>query len=111
MDAFLAATDVLFADPNIARDALWRAGGVGVGIAVRVISKRPDQVVGFGDSRAILPTTLIDVRRSEIPDPASGDTVEIPGSSPGTGDTFEIIATPVADSLRLVWPCEAALPP
>lgn len=105
MDAFAAATDALFTDPNIARDALWRAGGAGDGVVVRVITKRPDQVVGFGDSRAILPTMLIDVRRSEIPNPASGDTVEIDAT------VFEIIATPVADSLGLVWTCEAAPPP
>jgi hypothetical protein len=102
IDVFAAATDALFADPNIARDAIWRAGGAGAGIAVRVVTKRPDQVVGFGDSRAILPTTLIDVRRSEVAEPASGDTVEI------DGDVFEIIVTPTTDSLGLVWTCEAA---
>lgn len=104
MSVVATAIDALFADPNIARDAIWRAGGAGAGISVRVISRRPDQVVGFADSRAILPTVLIDVRRSEVPNPASGDTVEI------DGDIFEIIATPVADSLQLVWTCEAALP-
>lgn len=103
MDAFASATDVLFADPNIARDALWRTGGVGPGIGVRIVTRRPDQVVGFGDSRAVLPTLLVDVRRSEVPDPVSGDTVEI------DDDTFEIIAAPIADSLGLVWSCEAAL--
>ena len=105
MDAFSAAIETLFADPNIARSALWRMGGVGAGLAVRVIAKRPDQVVGFGDSRAVLPAVLVDVRRSEVPDPATGDTVEI------DGDLFELIATPVADSLRLIWTCEAALRP
>jgi hypothetical protein len=105
MDAFAAATDALFADPNIARDATWRAGGVGVGVPVRIVTRRPDQAVGFGDSRAVLPTTLIDVRRSEVADPGSGDTVEI------DSETFEVIATPTIDSLRLVWTCEAAPPP
>jgi hypothetical protein len=103
-DIFAAATDALFADPNMARDATWRAGGTGEGTAARVITKKPDQVVGFGDSRAVLPTMLIDVRRSEVSGPANGDTVEI------DGDTFEIIATPIADSLGLVWTCEAAPP-
>lgn len=103
VDVFVATTDVVFADPNIARDALWRSGGAGPGITVRVVTRRPDQVVGFGDSRAILPTVLIDVRRSEVPEPATGDTVEI------GGELFEIAATPVIDSLRLVWTCEAAL--
>lgn len=102
MDAFAAATDALFADPNIARDAIWRAGGAGSGVSVRIITKRPDQVGSFGDSRAILPTTLIDVRRSEVSEPANGDTVEI------ESETFEVIATPTIDSLRLVWTCEAA---
>ena len=77
VDAFTAVIDALFTDPNIARVAIWRPGGVGSGVAVRVAVRRPDQVVGFGDSRAILPTVLIDVRRSEVAEPASGDTVEV----------------------------------
>jgi hypothetical protein len=104
VDAFAVATDALFADPNIATDAIWRAGGAGIGTAVRVVTRRPDQVVGFGDSRAVLPTLLIDVRRSEVAEPASGDTVEI------DGDLFEVIAAPIIDSVRLVWTCEAASP-
>lgn len=104
MDAFAAAIDALFADPNIARDARWRPGGVGAGTVVRIITKRPDQTANFGDSRVMMPTMLIDVCRAEIPAPASGDTVEM------DSETFEIIATPVIDSLRLVWTCEAAAP-
>jgi hypothetical protein len=111
VDVFAAATDALFADPNIARGAIWRAGGVGSGTMVRVVTRRPDEVVGFGDSRAILPTLLIDVRRSDVTAPASGDTVEIPGLGPGISETFQIIATPTLDSMRLVWTCEAAPPP
>lgn len=102
MDAFAAATDALFADPNIAQDAVWRGGGTGAGITVRVIMRRPDQVAGFGDSRAVLPTMLVDVRRSEVLAPAVGDTVEI------EDETFEVIATPAIDSLHLVWTCEGA---
>jgi hypothetical protein len=105
MTAIEMALEALFSDPNLGSDALWRTGVAGDGAAVRVIRKRPDQVVGFGDSRAILPTMLIDVRRSEVAEPASGDTVEI------DGETFAIIAPPVADNLRLVWTCEAAPPP
>jgi len=100
--AFVAAIDAIFRDANVAEDALWRADGMGGGTAVRVIRKSPDEVVGFGDSRVVLPTVLIDVRRSEVAEPASGDTVEI------DSETFEIIAAPTLDSLRLVWTCEAA---
>lgn len=99
--AFAAAIDAIFRDANVAEDALWRAGGAGGGTAVRVIRKSPEEVVGFGDSRAVLPTLLIDVRRSDVSQPASGDTVEI-----GTA-VFDIIGTPVLDSLGLVWTCEA----
>lgn len=103
MTAFAAAIDTLFADPALARDALWRLGGTGDGTIVRVIRKRPDQVVGFGDSRAVVPTVLIDVRRAEVPNPASGDTVET------EGETFAVIATPTIDAERLIWTCEASL--
>lgn len=102
MDAFAAATDALFADPNIARGAIWRADGVGPDITVRVVTRRPDQVVGFGDSRAILPSVLIDVRQSDVANPVAGDVVSI------GADVFEIIAPPTIDSLQLVWTCEAA---
>lgn len=100
--AFVAAIDAIFRDGNVAEDATWRPGDAGPGIAVRVVRKTPDQVVGFGDSRAVLPTVLIDVRRSDLADPLAGDTVEI-----GTV-VLEIIGTPVLDSLGLVWTCEAA---
>ncbi|MBX6330141.1 MAG: hypothetical protein IRY89_16420 [Pseudolabrys sp.] len=101
-DAFVAAIDAIFADGNVGEDALWRSGGVGAGVPVRVIRKSPDQVVDFGDSRAVLPSVLIDVRGSEVAEPGVGDSLEI------AGDVYEIIAAPVADSLGLVWTCEAA---
>lgn len=103
MNALEMALEALFSDPNLGSDALWRAGGAGDGAAVRVIRKRPDQVVGFGDNRAVVPpTVLIDVRRTEVPMPASGDTVEI------EGETFAVIATPTIDAERLIWTCEAS---
>ncbi len=77
--------------------------GVADGIPVRVVTRRPDQIVGFGDSRAIVSTVLIEVRKSEVPTPAAGDAVTV------DGDTFEIIAAPSLDGLGLVWTCEAAL--
>jgi hypothetical protein len=100
--AFGAAIDAIFRDANVAEDALWRAGGVGGGVAVRVVRKSPDEVVGFGSSRAVLPTVLVDVRASEVASPAAGDTVEV------GGDLFDIIGTPTRDSLGLAWTCEAS---
>jgi hypothetical protein len=100
--AFGAAIDAIFRDANVAEDAIWRAGGIGDGIAVRVIRKSPDEAVGFGSGRAVMATVLIDVRVSEVESPGSGDTAEI------DGDLFEIIGTPVRDGLGLVWTCEAS---
>jgi len=100
--AFGGAIDAIFRDVHVAEDALWRAGGTGGGTPVRVIRKSPDEVVGFGSSRAVLATVLIDVRSSEIATPAMGDTVEI------AGDLLDIIGTPVRDSLGLVWTCEGS---
>lgn len=100
--AFGAAIDAIFRDANVAEDAIWRAGGAGDGVAVRVIRKSPDEVVGFGSSRTVMATVLIDVRVSEVASPASGDTAEI------SGEVFEIIGTPVRDGIALVWTCEAS---
>jgi hypothetical protein len=102
MTAFVMAINAIFDDANLAATALWRAGGSDPVMPVRVLRRAPDAVVGFGDSRAVLPSVLIDVRRSDVAAPAVGDTVEI------AGDVFEVIAAPVADSLGLVWTCEAA---
>lgn len=101
MDVFTAALDAIFADPHIGEDAVLRPGGVG-GISVRVVRKQPGRIAEFGSSRAIMPAVLIEVRRSEAPDLAEGDFVEI-----GT-QTFRVIAPPLSDSLGLVMTCEAA---
>lgn len=100
--AFPAAVDALFADPNIGEDALWMPGGVG-GVAVRVIRKTPDRIAEFGASRALMSSTLLDVRRSEALIVAEGDLIVI-----GT-ETFKVIAPPIADSLGLVLTCEAVI--
>jgi hypothetical protein len=100
--AFAAAVDALFANPNIGEDALWKPGGIG-GVPVRVIRKAPDRIAEFGASRALMSSTLFDVRRSEAPTVAEGDLILI-----GT-ETFKVIAPPIADSLGLVLTCEAVV--
>ena len=100
--AFAAAIDAIFRDENIAEDAFWRAGDLGSGQAVRIVRKSPDEVVGFGASRAVMATLLIDVRVSEVASPVAGDTAEV------DGQLFDIIGTPVRDNLGLVWTCEAS---
>jgi hypothetical protein len=92
--AFAAAIDDLFADPNIGSDAVYTPAG---GESVRVIARRPDEIVGFGDTRIHAATAIFDVRISEVPAPAEGDTLAV------GGDTHVIQGEPVGDRERLVW--------
>lgn len=100
MTAFAAAIDVLFEDPNIGIDAIYRAGGEGTGTPVRVIRKAPDQMTNFAESRFVTDTFVIDLRVAEVPGLAVGDTIEI------NGETFEVRSEPMRDPERLVWSTE-----
>ncbi len=102
-DAFVAAIDALFADPNIGEDALWKPGGVGDGVPVRIIRKSPDRMAEFGDSRAVLPTVSIDIRHSQAATITEGDLIVI------GAETFKIIGEPMGDALGLVSVCGATI--
>jgi len=93
---FAAAIDNLFADPNIAFEATYIAGG-GVPHLIRVVTRRADEVTGFGDARLWSETTRIDLRVAEVPAPRPGDRIEI------AGEAFLIQGEPVRDRERLVW--------
>ena len=103
IDAFTSAIDALFADPNIGEDALWKAGGVGAGVAVRIIRKSPDRMAEFGESRAVLPTVGIDIRRSQAATITEGDLILI------GAETFKIISEPIGDALGLVLGIEGSI--
>ena len=107
MSIFAEAIDDLFADPNLARDAVWRAGGTGAPVTVRIVLRQPDRIGGFGETRLLAATTMIDVRTAEAPELAGGDVFEIPGSGPGqAGETFVVQGEPVRDAEHLVWTAE-----
>ena len=101
MTVFAAAIDDLFADPNLARDAFWHAGGSGPAVPVRVIARRPDRIAEFGETRIAVPTAMFDVRVAEIPAIAEGDTLEIDGA------VFAVQGEPLKDAEGLVWTVEA----
>jgi len=88
--------DLLFADANIGRDAIYTADG-GVPQVVRVVTRRADEVTGFGEARLWSETTRIDLRVAELPAPRPGDRIEI------DGEPFLIQGEPVRDRDRLVW--------
>lgn len=101
MTAFSAAIDAIFADPNMAADAIWRAGGIPPDVPCRVILTRPDLTSSFGDARVTSETTMLDVRVSEVAAPAAGDTVTI------GAEVLVIQGEPLRDRERLAWKCEA----
>ena len=96
MSVFAAAIDNLFADPNIARDATYIADG-GAPQLIRVVTRRADEVSGFGEARLWSETTRIDLRVAEVPAPRPGDRIEI------AGEAFLIQGEPVRDRERLIW--------
>ena len=96
MTAFAAALDALFADGDIARDAFYTAEG-GTPVLVRVVTRRADEITGFGEARIWSETTRLDLRVGEVPNPRPGDRIEIDGAG------FFIQGEPVRDRERLVW--------
>lgn len=101
MNAFAIATDILFTDPHLSLEAVYRPGGAGTGVPVRVIRRAPDRLANFGEGRFVTESVLIDLRIAEVPDLAEGDTLEIDGT------LYEIRSKPLRDSERLVWAAEA----
>jgi len=92
-----AAIEMLFADPNLSSVAVYRIQGTSDSVAIRVIARRPDQVLDFGDTRIHTETSLFDVRVSEVPSPRPGDTLEV------DGEIFVVQGEPVRDGERLIW--------
>ena len=103
--AFGAAIEAIFRDANVAEDAIGEREASETISPFASFANRRTRWSGFGSSRAVMATVLIDLRVSEVASPASGDTAEI------GGDMFDIIGTPVRDGLGLVWTCEASRTP
>ena len=97
MLAFEAALARVFADPNMAVDAQWLAGGAEPAVPIRLIRKASDEVTGFGGGRVWSETVRADVMISQVPEPASGDRVTI------NGEIFEVQGEPIRDHERLIW--------
>ena len=97
MTAFATAMNMIFADANMAVDAIWFAGATGPGVAIRVIRKSPDEITPFGAGRILSETTLLVARVAEMSTPAPGDLIRI-----GSED-FILQGEPNLDRERLIW--------
>ena len=96
MSILAAALDALFADGNIARDAVCTPAG-GAPVLVRVVARRADEITGFGDARLWSETIRVDLRVSEVASLRPGDRMEI------DGEAFLVQGEPVRDRDRLIW--------
>lgn len=108
LNAFAAAMDALFADPNLGDPAVFTPAG-GAAISVRVATRRADAAAEFGAGRFWTETLRVDLRVSEVAAPRPGDRLAL------GGELFEVQGEPMRDRARLVWtldlrPVEEAAP-
>lgn len=95
--SFSGMIDQLFTDPVLSKPATYLVQGTTAPFSVRVISKQPDAVVGFGDGQLHVSTVLFDVRSLDVPEPAKGDQITC------DGNTYVVQSEPKSDRERLVW--------
>jgi hypothetical protein len=102
MTVFQGAVDATFAAFGI--DALYTPAG-SEPVSVRVIARRPDTIVGFGDTRIHTETATFEVRAIEIETPRPGDQLTV-GS-----ESFVVQGEPERrDPDRLVWTIDVRRP-
>jgi hypothetical protein len=95
MTAFQGAVDATFIAFGL--DATYTPAG-GEPIGVRVIARRPDTIVGFGETRIHAETATLEVRASEVANARPNDQLIV------GGDTFVVQGEPERrDPDRLVW--------
>jgi len=96
VSAFEAMVDAQFEDPNLGLDAIWSAGGAGDGLPVRVRRRSPEAIITSAGNQFDLDAMLLDVRLSEVPEPAVDDVV---GSEPLEAEAFGAAAGLTPDQL------------
>ena len=93
--AFAGAVDATFA--AFGTDAVYTPAG-GEPVAVRVIAKRPDTIVGLGEARIHTETATVELRAGEVAAPRPGDRLAV------GGETFAVQGEPERrDPDRPVW--------
>jgi hypothetical protein len=95
MTMFQGAVDATFAAFGI--DVVYTPAGVDP-ISVRVIARRPDTIVGFGETRIHAETATFELRASEVASPRPDDQLTI------GAETFIVQGkSQRRDPDRLVW--------
>lgn len=99
VDPFAAGLRILLQGPRSVAAVYQRDGDLPQ--SIRVIRHQPTQDMTFGDTTVPVDTTIVEIDRSDIPDPTAGDMLTI-----GT-ESLEIEGVPRLDRQGLKWLCEA----
>lgn len=98
MSPFAVSVDLLFAGP-MAVDATYAPkGGAALAVPVRVILSQPDAMTPVYDLPVVSASTALQVRVSEVPALAQGDTLTL-----ADGGVLTVSAKPKRESTRLIW--------
>jgi hypothetical protein len=98
MMAFSRSVDSLFAKLGVAATFQPR---IGMNRAVTLIPKRPDEIIGLGQSDISSEVTLFDLRIKEVAEIKADDVLIY------QGEEYRIIGEPRRDIHRLIWTVEA----
>ena len=74
MSAFAAAMDALAGDPNIGSDVIYRAGGTGAPLALRVVRSAPDRLGDAFGTSVIQASDVLTVAIAVLPSVETDDT-------------------------------------
>ncbi len=77
MNAFADAMAVLVADPNLGAEAVYRQGGTGTPVVLRVLRSSPDRVADAFGTEILSTTDILSVAIAQLPDLAAGDSFAI----------------------------------
>jgi hypothetical protein len=107
MDSFAAALDALFNAPGSAA-AVYRPADGTAPFPIRIIRGQPDEL---GPRNLVQATNVLDLRRSEVPNPVGGNGHSIRGDVVAIvdGAKLELIGTPMLDVEGLTWTIGAEL--
>lgn len=97
MTAFAVAMQAIFADPNMATDAVYMPQGSVPHSPVRVMLRRPDDTRDYNEARILVDTISIDVRQAQVATPRDGDVYVI------NGRPYTQQGEAVEDALQLIW--------
>lgn len=102
MTAFDTMIDDLFADQNMAADAVYTPAG-GSAVTVRILQAAPIEAIGGFEVKAVASKLQVQIRISQASDLAEGDQLVVAAVQPWLpAGTYKIMA-PEADDDRLCW--------